>query len=76
MVTIHIEGHRVQVIDGTHSEGIGQLGPYAVIWCDENYLRVASTDDSYTDGYGAVTWLVVHEKKTGHTHWERAGTDD
>jgi hypothetical protein len=73
---IEVRNHMVEIVDGTPSEGIGQLGPYAVIWDIESELIVADPLSRYTGGYGERTWEVRRDRKTGHTRWIPLGRDD
>lgn len=76
-VTIHINGHAVRVVDGTPTEGIGQLGPYAVWWADGgDFLQVADVGDFRPDAHGAILWECVQDRATRHTRWVALNRDE
>lgn len=76
-MTIAINGHKVELVDGTPSQGIGQLGPYAVQWQGiPTRLEVVSPGDFKADAYGSILWTCAQDKTTRHTRWARVERDE
>jgi hypothetical protein len=75
---ISVGGHRVMLIDGTPTEGIGRLGPYAVYWHSSQWpecLLVSSVYDTYEAPARGKTWVVRRDPAAGYpgaTHWVEA----